>query len=276
MSLGRVVSLPIAAMPMYDLPELREAHDRLWAALARRLEDAGVTPVPRQLTRSLSHRATWMHPGLLFGQACEYPVSKSFRERLRIIATPRYYAPGCFGSSYRSAIVVRAQASAKCLEDLRDCLCVANEPDSNSGMNLFRAAVAPLADGAPFFRSVDFSGSHRKSLEVVAAGDADVTAVDCVTLAHLQRHQPQLVSQLRVLDWTPASPCLPFVTSRHTSDDMLEALRTAIAEVVVDRDLASTRESLFLEGVDLSPDVSLGRVNELEQQAERLRYPQLQ
>jgi ABC-type phosphate/phosphonate transport system substrate-binding protein len=270
------VSIPIAALPMYDFPELREAHDQLWAALAQRLEAAGIVPVPRQLTRSLNHRATWMHPGLLFGQACEYPLSKSFRKQLRLIATPSYSAPGCVDSFYRSAIVVRAGDRAGCLEDLRNRRGVANEPDSNSGMNLFRAAVAPLANGAQFFESVDFSGSHLGSLQQVAAGEADVTAVDCVTLALLQRHQPQLVAQLRVLDWTPASPCLPFVTSRHTSDDALAVLRAAVAEVFVDRTLTSVRDALLLAGAHLSPDTSLQRVAELELEAERWRYPRLQ
>jgi len=45
--------------------------------------------------------------------------------------------------------------------------------------------------------------SHRKSLEFVVAGDADVTAVDCVTLAYLQRIQPELTSGVRIIDWTP-------------------------------------------------------------------------
>lgn len=265
----------IAALPMYDFPALREAHDRLWSALARGLEERGVTPVPRRLTRSLSHRQTWMRPGLLFGQACEYPVAKSFEERLAILATPRYDVPGCTEDFYRSAIVTRADESANTLEEMRNRRCVVNEPDSNSGMNLFRAALAPLAAGARFFQSVRFSGSHRASLDLVAAGEADVTAVDCVTLAHLQRLEPELTSRLRVIDWTPASPCLPYVTSRRTSESALTALRAAIADVFSDPELAPTRELLFLEGVDLSPDTTFGRVRELEVEAHHWHYPVL-
>lgn len=263
----------IAALPMYDFPELREAHDQLWSALAQRVQDAGVGAVPLRLTRTLSHRQTWMHPGLLFGQACEYPVSKSFEERLRIIATPRYSAPGCSASFYRSAIVARAGESANTLEELRQRRCVMNEPDSNSGMNLFRAALAPLAGGGRFFQSVQLSGSHRASLELVAAGEADVTAVDCVTFAHLRSFVPGLTSQLRVVDWTPASPCLPYVTSRRTSGAALDALRSALEDIFVDRTLASARELLLLDGVDLSPDTSFRRVRALELDAQQWRYP---
>ncbi len=265
----------IAALPMYDFQDLRDAHDRLWAALAQTLRASGVAGVPGTLTRDLSHRAVWAHPRLLLGQACEYPVSKSFRESLRIVATPRYGAPGCAGTSYRSAIVVRADEPVDSLEGLRDRRCVVNEPDSNSGMNMFRAALAPVSGGSRFFRSVCFSGSHRKSLELVAARDADVTAVDCVTLAYLRRIQPQLTSGVRIIAWTPAGPCLPFVTSRQTSEPTFQALRAAMGEILADRALAPVRELLLLEGLDLAPDGTFGRVLQLELEAQQRRYPQL-
>ena len=211
--------------------------------MADRLMERGVSAVPPRLTRTLSHHQIWAHPRLLFGQACEYPVAKSFAERLKVVATPRYGAPGCADTSYRSAIVVRAEASTSALEDLRKQRCVVNEPDSNSGMNLFRAALAPLADGTRFFQSVQLSGSHRASLELVAAGEADVTAVDCVSFAHLQRFEPQLTSRLRVIDWTPASPCLPYVTSCQTNNAQVQDSGTSPRYDV--RDCSRRRASCY-------------------------------
>jgi ABC-type phosphate/phosphonate transport system substrate-binding protein len=272
---GEGVPVWIAALPMYDFPELRDAHDRLWAALAHRLGEAGMAGVPRQLLRGLSHREIWSHPGLLFGQACEYPLSKSFWRDLKILATPRYRAPGCKESTYRSAIVVRTEEPASSLEGLRYRRCVVNESDSNSGMNLLRAAVAPVSGGARFFRSVVFSGSHRRSIELLAAGEADVAAIDCVTFEHLRRTRPLLISQVRVIDWTPWSPSLPFVTASQTSESTVIAVRDALRGVCADPMLAPVRDSLLLEGVDLTPDTTFGRVLELEQQAELWRYPAL-
>jgi len=54
-------------------------------------------------------------------------------------------------------------------------------------MNLLRAAVAPLAKGGAFFDSVTMSGSHWHSVQMVASGHADLTAVDCVSWAHFRR-----------------------------------------------------------------------------------------
>ena len=66
-------------------------------------------------------------------------------------------------------------------------------------MNLLRAAVAPLAEGGRFFGSVVVSGSHLRSVEMVASGEADVASIDCVSFAHFQRLYPSLVSGVRVL-----------------------------------------------------------------------------
>lgn len=272
---GEGVPDRIAALPMYDFAEVREGHDRLWSALALRLRESGVAGVPGQLNRGLSHRETWSHPGLLFGQACEYPLSKSFWRYLKILATPRYQAPGCTESAYRSAIVVRAGEPASSLEGLRERRCVVNEPDSNSGMNLLRAALAPIAGGTRFFHSVIFSGSHHRSLELIAAGEADVAAIDCVTLEHLRRTRPLLTSQVRVMDWTAPSPCLPFIISRQCSEVTVAAVRAALEGVCADPALAAVRKTLLLEGVDLAPDTSVTKVLELELQAQRWRYPKL-
>jgi len=142
-------------------------------------------------------------------------------------------------------------------------------------MNLLRAAVAPIADGAHYFASVHSSGSHQRSAELVVAGEADVAAIDCVTWEHLQRLRPLLTQRLKVIGWTPASPCLPFVTSRLTSETVVHSLRSSIAEVFADAALRHARELLFLVDVDLVPDTTFARVLRLERAAHDWGYPTL-
>jgi ABC-type phosphate/phosphonate transport system substrate-binding protein len=267
--------LRIAALPMYDFPELADAHDALWTALAGRLTGAGIEDVPSVLTRDLGTHAVWRHPRLLLGQGCEYPLAKNFAAEIRTVATPCYGVPGCDGARYRSAIVVRSDDPATGLADLRGRRCVINERDSNSGMNLFRAAVAPLAGGAPFFSAVTLSGAHRRSAEMVASGEADVAALDCVSFAHFQRLIPETTSTLRVLAWTPASPSLPLITARATDEATLASLRSCLQAVADDPALRGVRARLFLDGFDLQPKQHFPAVLELEKSAERLGYPQL-
>ena len=258
---------------MYDFPELAALHDAWWTAIADRLVHAGERAVPRRLTRTLGHTETWRHPHLLLGQGCEYPLAKFFAGRIRLVATPRYSAPGCIAARYRSAIVVRRDDPAECLADMRGRRCVINEPSSNSGMNLLRAAIAPLANGTRFFESVVVSGAHQRSAALVAGNQADVAALDCVTLGHLQRLYPTAMSGLRVLCWTSASPSLPFITARDTSDETLEALRVVLGEVIADPALHTVRAALFLEGVDIAPDDTFAEVLTLERDAVDAGYP---
>jgi ABC-type phosphate/phosphonate transport system substrate-binding protein len=265
----------IAALPMYDFPHLTAAHDALWNALRDRLRALGVQ-APTRLTRSLGHFEIWGDPDLLLAQACEYPLAKRFAATIRKVATPIYRAEGCTGPTYRSAIVVREDDPALGLADLRGRRCVINEIDSNSGMNLLRAAVAPLSQGGRFFASVAASGSHRQSAALVAAGAADVAALDCVSYAHLQRLDHETTAALRVLDWTPSSPSLPLITAATTDAPTLLALRASLAAVASDPDLAGVRAELLLEGFALAPASDYAAVLQLERQAAASGYSTLQ
>jgi ABC-type phosphate/phosphonate transport system substrate-binding protein len=266
----------IAALPMYDFPEIRGDTDALWERVAKSLRATGIDGVPTTLSRDRGHIETWRNPNLLLAQACEYPLAAGLAGALQLVATPVYDVDGCSGPLYRSAIVVWRYEPARILADMRGRHCVVNEPSSNSGMNLLRAAVAPLAGNrGGFFESVTVSGSHRRSLEMIADGEADLAAVDCVSWAHLQRIAPQLKEALRVLAWTDASPSLPLVTAGQTDAATLQALRLALAEAMNDPALDLARERLFLSGFDFSPDGSFARVRQLAARAAALRYPEI-
>ena len=267
--------MKIAALPMYDLPGLRSAHDALWTTIAEHLIAAGIDGVPKSLDRSLGHYDSWRHPELLLAQACEYPLATELADSVRLVATPIYKAPGCQGATYRSAIVVRKSDEAASLRDMRDTRCVVNETSSNSGMNLLRGSIAPLAGGRRFFRSVKQSGSHRDSLAMIVRGEADVAAIDCVTFALLQRHDPALTDGVRILDWTASSPSLPYITAGSADDRVVEALRNALNAAVANSALYGVRDTLLLEGFDCAPDNSFGRVLKVSEDAGKLNYKTL-
>ena len=264
----------IAALPMYDFAELTAWHDALWHAIAMRLRNAGVM-APLTLTRDRGPIDLWQHPRLLLGQGCEYPIATSFFRFVRPVATPRYAVPGCDGARYRSAIVVRHDDAAQNLAQLHGRRCVINEVDSNSGMNLLRAVIAPLSGGQPFFATVERSGAHRRSAAMVAEGLADVAALDCVSYAHFRLLEPKTVSRLRVLAWTDPSPSLPYITARATDAATLAALRASLASVMSDAALEPVRRRLFLDGFDFAPAEDYAAVMALAQRARDHGYPVL-
>jgi len=258
---------------MYDLPELEAANDRLWAAIAERLRAKGVGGVPEQLTRTGALEAIWTDPNLLLAQTCGYPLVASLGERVRVVATPRYGAPGCDGALYRSALVVRAGDPASGLADLRGRRAAVNDLASNSGMNLFRAEVAPLAQGAPFFEAVTITGAHAASVEAVAAGEADVAAIDCVTWAHLQRLRPRTTNCLRILSWTMSAPGLPLIAAATMDAEVITALRQALAEIARDPKLVDVRETLLLDAFEVLVEGAYEAILALERDAIAQGYP---
>ena len=77
------------------------------------------------------------------------------KDAVTLIATPEYAFPGCEGASHRSFIIRRAGDPRRNLSEFRGATAALNGHDSNTGMNLFRAAIAPIARGAPFFGAID-------------------------------------------------------------------------------------------------------------------------
>jgi ABC-type phosphate/phosphonate transport system substrate-binding protein len=105
-----------------------------------------------------------------------------------------------------------------------------------------------LAEGKRFFREVKISGGHRNSAAMVASGEADVTAIDCITYALLNRHCPQALAGTRKLTVTQRTPGLPYITRRREGRDLLSRLRSGLEAACQDSTLAECREALMIRG----------------------------
>jgi len=259
-----------ASLPMYDLPELRAHTDALWRAIARELRSEGVPGVPDDLERGPSLDALWSDPELVFTQTCGYPLTHAFAGRLRVVATPRYAAPGCDGAMYRSFIVVARDSPARDVADLRGARAAVNDETSHSGALALRAHVASLGSGAPFFGETLVTGSHLASLERVAGGEADVAAIDCVTHALMSRARPELIARTRVIARTLEAPSLPYATRADASDELVAALQRALRRALGTDALApagAARAALLLESIELLPESAYDRILEIERAA---------
>jgi ABC-type phosphate/phosphonate transport system substrate-binding protein len=257
---------------MYDLPEMHAANEAFWAAIAAELNALDVCDVPSALDRRSSQSR---HTACLLTQTCGYPLLTGDRDRFTVLGSPCYAVAGCAGSRHRSFIVVRENAGALSLEDLRGTRFAVNEADSNSGLNLPRRLFAPLARDGRFFAHTVFTGSHAASAELVRAGGADAAAIDCVTYAFLERYRPAGVSGLRILAQTAATPAPPLVTSRRTDDVLIVALGRALREIVHKPAYTHVRDALFLTGIDFCGEDAYEVVLDLEREAQQFGYPEL-
>jgi ABC-type phosphate/phosphonate transport system substrate-binding protein len=265
---------PIAILPMYDFPWTAAANDALWAAISARLREAGA-PSPTMLSRGGDLAAQWRDPRLVFGQTCGYPYVTGLKEAVSLIAAPDYAFPGCDGGSHRSFIIRRASDPRRELAEFRGSTAALNGWDSNTGMNLFRAVIAPIAGGAPFFCATLVTGSHEASITAVAAGGADLASIDCVSFALLRRGRPELVERVAVVAQSPSSPSLPFIASAALPARTLAEVRQALLAALADPNLAEARSVLGLKGARAVAPRDYDRVLEVEREAKQAGYMNL-
>ena len=209
----------IATLPMYDRPETRAANDRLWAAIAAQLPGA-----PDALNRELTPEAAWTHPNLLFSQTCGLPYRLGLHAHVQLVACPDFRLPDTPPGYYHSVIVAR-RADDRPIETLLAARFAVNDLKSQSGHNaLYQYARArKLALGL-----VQITGAHVASARAVAEDRADVAAIDANTWRGITRWEGW-ASQLRVVDRTPPTPAMPYITS-PTQD--ATALRHALSAAI--------------------------------------------
>jgi len=250
-----VKSMHLASLAMYVTPQpLADATAGLWSFLRHYLAQAGLSDLPENLDTTVPYDKVWLREDMLFSQTCGYPYVKRLRGRVRLVATPVYAHPACDGPLMRSFIVVRRASTFVSLQDLRGATAAINSPDSNSGANLLRAAVAPLARNGRFFCGTVETGSHGGSIDAVSSGQADCAAIDCITFANLLRFTPARVEGIRVLAETPATPGLPFITGAKVSDADLALLREALVAAIAAPSLSGARDVLGLVDVAMLTD----------------------
>jgi ABC-type phosphate/phosphonate transport system substrate-binding protein len=259
---------------MYEVPWTAPALDAVWGWMGSFLRERGVA-APARLSRDLTLDATWRSRELLFGQTCGYPYRHALSDLVELIATPAYAFEGCDGPRHGSFIVVRRDDRRSDLAEFRGSRAAINGRDSNTGMNLFRAALAPSAQGARFFAEVVVTGAHAASLAAVVAGTSDIAAVDCVTFGLLAQGRPALVADVRVFARTPLSPGLPFIASLALPVEQRAVVREALFAALAEPSLSEAWMALGVVGAEILPPEAYERIDELKAGAAALGYAEL-
>jgi ABC-type phosphate/phosphonate transport system substrate-binding protein len=266
----------VAALPMYNVtPALgrdwRVLLDHVHQHLRPWLDARGDTLAIVDPGTSLQE--FWLRDDLLLSQTCGYPLVQALAGRVQLVTTPVFSVDGCEGGNYHSILVTRAAAKVTSLAQCRGLRAAFNTPDSNSGMNLLRSAVAPLAGGQPFFASVIETGGHLASLQALQDDRADVAAIDCVSFAFVLDHLPDLAHGLVEIGTTRGAPGLPLIASKRVPAEGIEALVSALADAIAhDRPLA---KRLKLDGFARRPLEDYASILEIELDAVERGYPRL-
>jgi len=191
----------IAGLPMYDRPELRDAHDRLWAAIRANLEFG-----PESLSSPTDMASFWQSDDLLFGQTCGMPYRTFLHDR--------------------SAVIVHADSEIREFGDLAEKRIAYNEALSQSG---WAAIIAEMeyADMRP--SSGLQTHAHINSAQAISKKLADFAAIDAHTWALMCRYQSDLAVTFRVVHWTAPTPALPYIcATRFDAQAIFHAVQNAL------------------------------------------------
>ena len=237
---------------MYDMPEVSQAIDSLWQGIAHHLRREGVRDVPRQLVHDQPLGDLWSDRNLFFSQCCGYDVVHGFEDRLQVLGTPWFSAPGCSNGNYASFVVVPENSPYQDVIDMLGKSVVINGPESQSGMNALFSLVAPYSEEGKFFSDVLVSGSHVESLAALARGDADVAAVDCLTYELLRLYRPATIDGTKPIGSTYPAPAPPYVTRLNVGNETVTRMTNALLAAFEDPGLADTRQILLLGGFEVA------------------------
>ena len=222
----------VISLPMYDVEH--PATLALTRELARRLQRRGFTEQQTRVVWPDDLAGHWQSQELLLSQTCGYPLV-TLLDSVRTIGCFHYTAAGCQDYRYRSLYVVRDTDRQRTVADYFGQRLVCNSADSQSGYNVWVRRLANQKSSiTEFFSEVHFSGGHRQSLMALQQQTADITAVDCVSLALFSRYHPQWLHGLTVIEQSPLTPSLPLIASAQVTDQQVQLLRQTLTELVAD------------------------------------------
>ncbi|TSE04780.1 PhnD/SsuA/transferrin family substrate-binding protein [Mesorhizobium intechi] len=263
------MSESIAALPMYDWPEVRGEVDSQWAQLRdafrqegvdapqtivrrngdlppvpdgiRDAQGAAIAPDPASLSPDeLDYHELWLHPALLFAQTCWGPMELGLSSHVQVVGQPSYDGyEGGQGELYSSALVMRTGEG----------------PEVHSPADGKAVLPFDLLRGKRFtFNNLDsMSGMIGLTRDLQAAGESlDIFSsrsesgghrTSIVTVAEgradvaaidceswaLAQRFEPAAGKVVIVGWTERRKGLPFITARTTPENTVRAMREALA-----------------------------------------------
>lgn len=214
----------LASLPMYDRPELTQAHRAYWGLIRDALHKLGIQG-DSDLTPEGLGLDFWRSPDLCFSQTCGLPYRKWLHGDVQLVGTPDFGLEGCPPGYYRSALVARKDDPRRGLADFAGAVLAINGTNSHSGYAAFFNHIAqnPLP-----VKACVTSGAHRASARAVAEERADLASLDAVSWRLIQRWD-SFADQLKVLEYTTPTPGLPYICGpRVDAAQVAQAVRGAI------------------------------------------------
>ncbi len=265
----------LLACGMYAFTEpLRNA----WTALLSPLNEIVAQTDDSFLTSALQLRFDtgsdiYRSTQLFLGHTCGYPYMTRWKQSHRLVCVPEFEIPGCSGTQYSSWFICRSDDQRSSFESFAGAIAAINEENSNSGMNVLRYQASKHATNGRFFRDVNTSGSHTQSMRAVAAGDADIAAIDTISYHHIVKSDPVLANAVKVMGQSVYTTGLPFIT--HNSERLDRSVLIDALNQCVEQLSDTNREHLKLIRFSEVKEADYDVLIRLETEAIATGYPTL-
>ena len=259
----------VAALPMYDWPEVRDAVDAQWALLRDAFRQKGIAapqtiarrngdlpPVPggiRDITGKLiapdpatlppdelDFHKLWLHPALLFAQTCWGPMELGLSSHVQVVAQPSYDAyEGGQGELYSSVVVMRTGegSEARSPADGRALIpldLIRGKRFTFNNFDSMSGLIGLTRDLEAMGESLDIFSSRSESgghrSSIVAVAEGKADVAAIDCESWVLAQRFEPAAQkVSVVGWTGRRKGLPFITARTTPEKTVTALREAIA-----------------------------------------------
>ena len=132
---------------------------------------------------------------------------------------------------YYSDIVVHHDSHIQTFADLEGSCWAYNHPHSYSGCYVMRHHLFAIGKDRRFLGEIIESGAHQNSLQLILNRQVDAAAIDSYVLALELKNNPDLDSEIRVIDTLGPSPIPPWIISKSVPLKLRQALKTVFLEM---------------------------------------------
>ncbi|MER8749134.1 PhnD/SsuA/transferrin family substrate-binding protein [Mesorhizobium sp. M1050] len=259
----------VAALPMYDWPEVRAQIDAQWAGLRdafrQKAIDAPETivrrngdlpPVPGGIHDAkgaliasdpvtlppdeLDFHRLWLHPALLFAQTCWGPMELGLSRHVQVIGQPSYDGyEGGQGELYSSAIVMLADGAPSVASPadggpLIPLDRIRGKRFTFNNLDSMSGLIGLTRDLEAMGESLDLFASRSKSgghrSSIVAIAEGKADVAAIDCESWVLAQRFEPAAQkVRVVGWTRRRKGLPYITAATTPEKTVTSLREALA-----------------------------------------------
>jgi ABC-type phosphate/phosphonate transport system substrate-binding protein len=197
-----------------------------------------------------SLESLWMRDDLGAAFMCGWPFART-EIKPRVVAAP-IPAGRRYGGrpDYFTDFVVRVDSAFATLPDTFGHRLAYTAAGSHSGFNAVRHHLATnFARQGPQYRAwIGPLTTPRRVVDAILAGDAEVGPLDSYAYDLLRRHEPDLMTRLRLVDSTVSAPMPALIASRATPEAIIDTLRATLLTVNERPELTDLRDRLCLAG----------------------------